>query len=364
MAIIDADTHVIESEHVWDFFDSNLSHLRPYLVPTRDVHTGVERNRWVIDGKLVPKHDGPGGQFLATPPLGEALVAGDGEIPWSWRSLSDPAGRVLDAKERGVDLQIIYPTLFIAYLTDDVELEVALSRAYNRYMSQAWSDSQRGFQWIMVLPLRSIEASLDEMRYCIKNGSVGVLFRGMEGDRSLADPYFDPIYQAASDLDLPICIHTGPGSPTLTGMMNTRYTKTFGHNRLPPLIAFHDLVACRVPERFPSLRFGFLEATASWVPFLLHFHRRVARKSGMSPDFYGPELFQDYRIYIACESDEDIPYLAKSIGWDHLLAGTDYGHTDQSAELDLVGKLCSRPDLSKEQIGLILEENPSRFYRL
>jgi hypothetical protein len=30
-----------------------------------------------------------------------------------------------------------YPTPFLVYLTDDVELEIALCRAYNRFMSGA-----------------------------------------------------------------------------------------------------------------------------------------------------------------------------------------------------------------------------------
>ena len=36
---------------------------------------------------------------------------------------------------------MIYPTLFLIYLTDDVQLEIAVCRAYNRFVAQAWEQS-------------------------------------------------------------------------------------------------------------------------------------------------------------------------------------------------------------------------------
>jgi len=37
------------------------------------------------------------------------------------------------------------------------------------------------------------------------------------------------------------------------------------------------------------------------------------------------EPFRDYRIYVCCEADEDIPYLAEFIGEDHLMIGSNAG---------------------------------------
>ena len=65
---------------------------------------------------------------------------------------------------------------------------------------------------------------------------------------------------------------------------------------------------------FPALRFGFIEAAAGWAPFLLHIVRRVLKdkfRFGSSA-----ELFKEYRLYVACEADEDIPYLARCMGED------------------------------------------------
>ena len=130
-----------------------------------------------------------------------------------------------------------------------------------------------------------------------------------------------------------------------------------------------DLVAGEIPERFPRLKFGFLEASASWLPFLYHHLKRSARPR---PSFHNArwkhasckDLFRDCRIYVACEADEDIPYLAEFIGADHLMIGSDYGHNDPAEEKALVQTIRTREDLSSDLADKILSDNPKRFYSL
>src|SRR5712691_6319991 len=52
---IDADTHVVEPEEMWGFFDKAQWQRRPIAVPYQDPETGRGRNYWMIDGNLVPK---------------------------------------------------------------------------------------------------------------------------------------------------------------------------------------------------------------------------------------------------------------------------------------------------------------------
>jgi Amidohydrolase len=120
----------------------------------------------------------------------------------------------------GFDVQVIYPTLFLIYLTDNVALEVALYRAYNRWLAEACAKGKERLRWVVIPPLRSIEESIKEIRWAKDRGAAGVFFRGIEGNLTLDNPYFFPVYQAASDLDLPICIHQGSGSPTFINFFN------------------------------------------------------------------------------------------------------------------------------------------------
>jgi predicted TIM-barrel fold metal-dependent hydrolase len=213
---------------------------------------------------------------------------------------------------------------------------------------------------VAVLPLRSAEKSLEELRWAKDQGAVGIFFRGLEKDRNLDDPYFFPIYQAAMDHDMTICIHTGAGSPVMSSLFNVDRHSVFCHGRLLPLIAFRNLVANRIPELFPALKFGFVEASAGWIPFLLHALRRQSRDRWT--ELSSPLLFEKYRFYVACEADEDIDYLTRYVGEDHLIIGSDYGHNDPSEEGDLVRTIRSREDIPAHIADKILSDNPKRFY--
>jgi predicted TIM-barrel fold metal-dependent hydrolase len=128
------------------------------------------------------------------------------------------------------------------------------------------------------------------------------------------------------------------------------------------LIAFRDIIHNKIPERFPGLRFGFIEASAGWVPFLLHILRRLLSDRWKS--LSSVDLFREYRLYVACEADEDVPYLAKYIGDDHIIIGSDYGHQDPSRESKLVSTMRSREDIPAQLTEKILCKNAREFYGL
>ncbi|MEA2641464.1 MAG: uncharacterized protein QOF51_2858 [Chloroflexota bacterium] len=379
--VIDADTHVIESDAIWRYFDEAFAHRRPVAFAHDDPSTGERRSRWLIDGAVYPKPDGKGGQNLITPPLDSE----EWTTPyWGAKFLTDVGARLADADKMGVDVQVVYPTLFIMHLTWDPELEVALCRAYNRFMGDVWRRGHGRLRWVAVLPFLNIAASCDELDWSREHGAVGFMAKGMEGDRSLAEPWFFPVYEAASRLDMPMCIHTGGGAPAISSIMDNRIAGAFCGVRLLPLMAFQNLVGNRIPERFPDLRIGFIETGASWVPYALHFiERDWRRRRQLDTAHFGPELFHDYRVFVACESDEDIPYLTGYIGEDNLLTGSDYGHHfgqlptiepnsfqnrqlggDASADLSIVGTMRAREDMTSDALQKLLVDNPRRFYGL
>jgi predicted TIM-barrel fold metal-dependent hydrolase len=75
-------------------------------------------------------------------------------------------------------------------------------------------------------------------------------------------------------------------------------------------------------------------------------------------------MFREYRLYVACEADEDVPYIANYTGADHLLIGSDYPHSDPSREDQFVKVLNTREDLSPQLRQKIMIDNPRAFYAL
>jgi uncharacterized protein len=359
--VIDADTHVSESTSMWEHIDPAMYPRRPVVVtgPT-DTRYGGRNAFWLIDGNIFPRPGGKGGFRLITPSA-QAVESARTDIVIGCREITNVPARLADMAHLGIDAQVVYPTLFLIYLTDDVDLEIALCRAYNRFLGQVWEQAPTQLYWTVVPPLRDVDASIAEIRWAKEHGAVGVFLRGVERDRTLDDPYFFPIYEEAQALDLPITIHTGAGCPAWTAVMDIDRNTSFPQIRVLPILAFRDLLHHRIPEQFPRLRFGFIEAGASWVPYVLH---NLKRQFRVEDDRWGPRYFAENRIFIACEANEDLPYLMQYIGEDQLIIGSDYGHNDPSEEAQLVATMHARGDLSIRTLDKIFGDNPARLYGL
>jgi uncharacterized protein len=358
--IIDADTHISESEAMWAMMDKAMQPRRPLLLSVpEDTWFGNRNAFWLIDGEIYPKPAGKGSFALVTPSA-QKVQDGRKDSTVASREMTDINTRLADMDRLNTAAQIVYPTLFLVYNTKDRELEVALCRAYNRFLARASAESLERIRWVAVLPLQSLNEAIDEIRFAKQHGAVGIFFRGIEGDYTLDHPYLFPIYEEAEKQNLSICVHTGCGVRAILEMFDISRNHTFGHTRVMPLLAFRDIIANKIPERFPDLRFGFIEAAAGWVPFLIHIVRRLQKEKfrfGSST-----ELFREYRLYVACEADEDIPYLAKYTGEDHLLIGSDYPHSDPSREDQFVHAITVREDISPQLRQKILCDNPRAFY--
>jgi predicted TIM-barrel fold metal-dependent hydrolase len=194
-----------------------------------------------------------------------------------------------------------------------------------------------------------MDEALEELRWAKDHGACGAMPRGWAiKSKSASDPYFFPLYQEASNLDLPICLHQGCGCSPQN---------------------FTQLVVSRIPEMFPTLRVGWIEHGASWIPYLSADLQAKSRRLRPLDLPFDPrkDLFRGYRFYVTCESTDDIPYILQFGTEDSLMVGTDYSHADQSSEmeaLDIVEQRAEQGQFSKEVARKILDDNPRRFYGL
>ena len=109
--IIDADTHIAESESMWKYFDPNMYHRRPVMVSAPDDTLYRDFNvLWLIDGNIFPKAAGKGGFRIITPTASKR-EAGRTDISLGCREITDVAARLADMDKAGVETQVIYPTL-------------------------------------------------------------------------------------------------------------------------------------------------------------------------------------------------------------------------------------------------------------
>jgi uncharacterized protein len=342
MRTIDADTHVVETERTWESIDGAARAFRPQGVATQGPD-GKLAEYWLIDGRLLPRR---------------GFVDREATSLES-REMLDVEARLRHMDQLGVDVHVLYPTSFLAPLTRRPEVELALTQAYNRWLAELCDAHQERLRWAAVLPLLSLKAAVQEMGWAREHGACAVFMRGMEGHRLLlSDPYFFPIYEEASRLDMAIGIHAGNGN---FAVQEAAAPNGFLRNKLTVISSFHAILLQGLPARFPKLRIGFLETSAQWVPYLMHDLRKRWQKAGRQQR---PDVLHNNRIYVACESDDDLPYVLDYSGCDNLVIGSDYGHSDTSSELGALRSLRDSGVLSEELATKILADNPARLYGL
>jgi predicted TIM-barrel fold metal-dependent hydrolase len=116
-----------------------------------------------------------------------------------------------------------------------------------------------------------------------------------------------------------------------------------------------------LPSVFPKLRWGFIETCAQWIPWI--YNEAVLRHKRLGKAF--PEdVFGQYKVFVTCQTDDDLSYVLNYAGERCLVIGTDYGHTDPSSEVDAITVLKQRSDISDESKDRILHSNAKELYDL
>lgn len=349
MPRIDADAHVLETEHTWSYLDAGDKRFAPRIIRhqsdgARGNSGNLQNESWVVDARVLPKQKNMGA-----------------ETPAESREMRDVDLRLRHMDDLGIDIQVLYPSIFLRPLTDRVEIDRALSGSYNRWLAEIWKKGAGRLRWAVIPPLLSpLDKIADELKWAKENGACAVFLRPLEHDRRPTDAFFFPLYELAQELDLAIGMHSANGSLTVQEIYRDEF---FGFGRVKSLMlaAFHSWIMEDMAARFPALRIGFIEVGCSWLPYLLGDIRR--RFELMGKEFTSHPLAEK-RIFVTAEVHEDLAYVVGKLGADNLMIGTDYGHADVTAQIAALTKLETECGLPADAVDKMLDANPSRLYGL
>ena len=355
--IIDADTHVLETEKTFEYFSEADKQYKPAVVSiTGESDASIPNSAhgsdfWLIDGQLYGKHN-----------LSRIEAASKGEIVPGTLDISDPAARLEAMDQQGVDVAVIYPSIFLVTAIENPDAELALARSYNRWLADLCSTAPDRFRFAMLVSPRRLDASIEEMKWAKDNGACGVMLRGFEGDQTPDQTELFPLFKRASDLDMPICVHIGHGSRAYRSIK-------MGHGprldpfaiRVPTLISFGALVRSDLNKQFPDLRWAYVEAGSSWLPFLSVMSLRARYSSDKAEA--ARQALVDHKIYITCEEHEDLPTILEYAGNDNLVIGSDFGHPGDVADsIQVQNVFRSRDDVPDAVKKKVLSDNARRLY--
>jgi predicted TIM-barrel fold metal-dependent hydrolase/ketosteroid isomerase-like protein len=219
---------------------------------------------------------------------------------------------------------------------DDPVAAVAVAGAYNEWLAGYCAVSPRRLFGTAMLPLQDPVAAARELRRAVGElGFVGAFVRPNPYlGRSLSDRAYDPVWDAAEELRVPIGVHEGSSVivPTLGSdrPFNPLLLHAVSHS-FEEMLACAQLIAFGVLERHPALRVVFLESSGGWGPFWLERLDEQAQSfGGFCPDMkLRPSEYFARQCAISFEVDErTLPALAPFLGAERIVWGSDYPHHD------------------------------------
>ena len=352
-AIIDADAHVSIPENLFaERFPASLQNRGP-----KRLTVDGDKFFWLIEGRMVPKPSGRGpGTARGFTPRGAPKD----------HYLDNVPGRLSDMDEEGIAVQLLYPDLVMVDPDiHDRELASAMARAFNDYAFERGRDAER-LKRVAVVALQDAQAAADELgRAIVDLGCCGAVIAPFFGERMLSHPDFEVFFRRANDLKAAIAVHgvTGVYSMPWQDLFYNTFAAHMVAMPVAYMVALTALFDGDMLEKYPDIRFAFLESGCGWAPYWvrrLDDHLRN-RKPGHIP---ASQMVRAGRIFFGCEPGEyHIPHVIAELGEDCLLYSSDYPHAD-SQWPRTVQMTRAVQGLSKSAQRKILGDNAARFYRL
>jgi predicted TIM-barrel fold metal-dependent hydrolase len=251
------------------------------------------------------------------------------------RRVIDPHLRAKDAEMDGIDAEVIFGILGAATRLEDHDAAKEMFRIYNDWLAvfcRAYPDRHIG---LACLPYGDIDAAVKEVHRVAKLGIRGLELSCSWDMDPMYDSVWEPLWQAVSEVNLPLNFHT---FPTLPPRARDKYT---GRERRVALFSgvcgfqmglvniLSAVIGGAVLERYPNLHIVFGESGIGWIPYALD-----------RMDFEWEDRFRDLGLTMKpsdywrrqCKAtfqfDRIGTKLIDDMGVETLMWASDYPHTD------------------------------------
>ena len=249
---------------------------------------------------------------------------------------AEPAARLADMDEDGVDAEVLYcevSAFRYLYLVKNGWREA--TRAFNDAMWAFGSEDPKRLVVNAQIPIHDIDEGVKEVRRVAALGFKSLQLPVFPGELGLPDYHderYGPLFSVIQELDLPICFHIG---------LNTQLEDLMARDPTPmcgifvPSVALSTaealgmIVLTGVLERFPHLKVVFVEPGLGWVAWWIYIvddmnTRQHYEYPGLKdiPSFY----FRRNVSLTYIEEPDAIQLLRHRIGVENILWSSDYPH--------------------------------------
>jgi len=359
--IISADSHITEPPNTYvDRIDARFRDRAPHVV--RDPKRG---DLFVIEGLTKPI---PMGLVAAAGKRAEELTVFGAKFDELHRGGWDPHARLADQDRDGVAAEILYPTVGMMLCNHpDFDFKHACFAAYNEWIGEYASAHPHRLLGIGQTAMRSVDDGIRDLQRIKALGLRGVMMPGNPALADYDDPIYDPFWEAAVDLKLPLSFHI------LTSNSDSFQT------RGPKLNAFMSIIrGCQdiiglfifggVFERHPKLKLVCVEADAGWVPHFMYrmdhaYERHRYWLTGSTITRMPSEYFREH-VYTTFQ-DDWVAFQVKDLcNVRRLMWANDFPHSDSTWPNSQAVLAKQAAHLTEAERDLVLHDNVAELYGL
>ena len=280
------------------------------------------------------------------------------------------AVRMLDL---GIKHTIIIPNMIVRLPLDPrpAKFEAEVARAYIDFMIENFLDKYPEITAALYVPVKDANLGaelIDDVG--AEKGIVGALLSVLTRTRPGNDDW-NPIYEAAQRRNLPIVMHSDAIHEEERGWLFGDFERLLPIHVLsfPLLLArsIMSIVLDAVPERFPNLKFVFMEGGITYIPWLMQrldddYVKRSYEAPGLKrlPSEYMNEFYYTTQPLESAHKNFLESFFKMFDSENRLLYASDYPHWD----FDAPSVIYDLPFLSKEAKGKILGKNAKSVFRI
>ena len=293
-------------------------------------------------------------------------------------SRSFPGPELLDFEKRlqymdknRIDVQVLSMTSPVSDLVP-VEEQVRICRQANDITRQHMDEYSGRFLGFASLPMADPDAAASELERCVKKlGFCGTMLAGRYKGRFYNEAEFFPIFEKAAELDVPVYFHPAliPIEVQETYYMSDAYSWIVGAELASAGYGWHSEVGIQIVrmilsgifDKLPNLKF----ISGHWGETIPAFLERIDAILDQEITGLKKKVSEYYKehVYLTPSgilSADQLGYLVKLMGADHILYAVDYPYVKP----DNIYGFLADADLTQEQKELIAHGNAERLLKL
>jgi hypothetical protein len=171
----------------------------------------------------------------------------------------------------GLDYQIVFPTPMLTLgMHPQDDIEVALSRAYNKWLVERILPEDDRLKGLIYLPFNTPEACVELVQEYADTDSVIGFTVCSTRNKPVHHNNYMRLYSLIEELGKPLAFHSGFnwGDPSFVQLNRfiSMHAISFVHYSL---IHLTNWIINGLPERFPKLKLLWVESGLAWIPFLM-----------------------------------------------------------------------------------------------